>query len=67
MAKGKVPWGEEKLMGNYFLALIHTEGDFHWSLIPFILIWVGFITLTAVWLFDHELETNVDQYRYSSS
>lgn len=41
-------WGKEKLLGNYFLALVNTEGEFHWSLIPFILIWVGFVSLVLV-------------------
>lgn len=36
------------MMGNYFVALIDSEEDFHWSLIPFILIWVAFVGLLAV-------------------
>lgn len=43
-----VEWGREKVLGNYFIALIHTEGEWHWSLIPFILIWVGFGVLLLV-------------------
>lgn len=43
-------WGKEKpgRLGGYFTALINTDQDFHWSLIPFILIWAGFAFLLLV-------------------
>lgn len=47
-----VEWGKSKPLGNYFISLIEGhEGDFHWSLIPFMLIWAGFVGLIILWLF----------------
>jgi len=43
-----VDWGKSKLVGGYFTALIESDEDFHWSLIPFILIWAVFLGLLAV-------------------
>lgn len=52
-----VDWGKQKVMGGYFTALINTENDFHWSLIPFIIIWVGFFALLFVRRIAFSLES----------
>lgn len=45
-----VEWGQRRPLGNYFVALISKEhkGSWHWSLLPFVLIWVGFGVLVLV-------------------
>jgi len=44
-----VDWGKSKVMGGYFTALIDNgDKEWHWSLIPFMLIWAIFVALLAV-------------------
>lgn len=44
-----VDWGKSKALGGYFTAMIDNgDKEWHWSLIPFILIWLIFVGLLTV-------------------
>lgn len=45
-----VEWGQRKPLGNYFVALISKDhnSSWHWALLPFLLVWVGFAALILV-------------------
>lgn len=56
-----VDWGQSKRLGGYFTAMIDNgDKEWHWSLIPFILIWVAFGLLLIVGV-RGRLDSNITQ------